>query len=161
MNLIKLAKLDVNETDFQIAYELYKDCRNSYKQLGEKIALSTSSVYDRTKKMEEKNVILSYNAKVDWGKFGYAIHAFILLKDDKFIGDMPHFLADRDEVFNIYMISGEYDYMLEVHIANKDELSVFMDYLYKTIGRTYTLIVLRELTTGMCGEAAEGEAPRP
>ncbi len=161
MNLIKLAKLDVNETDFQIAYELYKDCRISYKQLGEKIALSTSSVYDRTKKMEEKNVILSYNAKVDWGKFGYAIHAFILLKDDKFIGDMPHFLADRDEVFNIYMISGEYDYMLEVHIANKDELSVFMDYLYKTIGRTYTLIVLRELTTGMCGEAAEGEAPRP
>ena len=161
MNLIKLAKLDVNETDFQIAYELYKDCRISYKQLGEKIALSTSSVYDRTKKMEEKNVILSYNAKVDWGKFGYAIHAFILLKDDKFIGDMPHFLADRDEVFNIYMISGEYDYMLEVHIANKDELSVFMDYLYKTIGRTFTLIVLRELTTGMCGEAAEGEAPRP
>lgn len=159
--MIKLAKLDVNETDFQIAYELYKDCRISYKQLGEKIALSTSSVYDRTKKMEEKNVILSYNAKVDWGKFGYAIHAFILLKDDKFIGDMPHFLADRDEVFNIYMISGEYDYMLEVHIANKDELSVFMDYLYKTIGRTYTLIVLRELTTGMCGEAAEGEAPRP
>lgn len=161
MNLIKLAKLDVNETDFQIAYELYKDCRISYKQLGEKIALSTSSVYDRTKKMEEKNVILSYNAKVDWGKFGYAIHAFILLKDDKFIGDMPHFLADRDEVFNIYMISGEYDYMLEVHIANKGELSVFMDYLYKTIGRTYTLIVLRELTTGMCGEAAEGGAPRP
>lgn len=159
--MIKLAKLDVNETDFQIAYELYKDCRISYKQLGEKIALSTSSVYDRTKKMEEKNVILSYNAKVDWGKFGYAIHAFILLKDDKFIGDMPHFLADRDEVFNIYMISGEYDYMLEVHIANKDELSVLMDYLYKTIGRTYTLIVLRELTTGMCGEAAEGEAPRP
>ena len=159
--MIKLAKLDVNETDFQIAYELYKDCRISYKQLGDKIALSTSSVYDRTKKMEEKNVILSYNAKVDWGKFGYAIHAFILLKDDKFIGDMPHFLADRDEVFNIYMISGEYDYMLEVHIANKDELSVFMDYLYKTIGRTYTLIVLRELTTGMCGEAAEGEAPQP
>ena len=159
--MIKLAKLEVNEIDFKIAYELCKDCRISYKKLGEKIALSTSSVYDRTKKMEDKNVILSYNAKVDWGKFGYAIHAFILLKDDKFIGDMPHFLADRDEVFNMYMISGEYDYMLEVHIANKDELSVFMDYLYRTVGRTYTLLVLRELTVDMEGTGAHDAAPNP
>lgn len=144
--LIKLSKLDVDEIDFKIAYELNRDCKTSYKQLGEKIALSTSSVYDRTKKLEEKKIITSYSAKVDWGKFGYAIHAFILLKDDKFIGDVPHFLTDRDEVFNIYMISGEYDYMLEVHIANKDELSDFMEYLYKRVGRTYTLLVLREIT---------------
>ncbi len=96
--------------------------------------------------MEEKNVILSYNAKVDWGKFGYAIHAFILLKDDKFIGDMPLFLTERDEIFNIYMISGEYDYLLEVYIADKDGLGEFMDYLYRAVGRTYTLLVLREIT---------------
>ena len=156
--MIKLAKLDVNEIDFQIAYELYKNCRVSYKQLGEQVALSTSSVYDRAKKLEDKKVILSYNAKVDWVKFGYAIHAFILLKDDKFIGDMPHFLADRDEVFNIYMISGEYDYMLEVHIANKDELGDFMDYLYRTVGRTYTLLVLREVTN--LNKTADGGNPQ-
>lgn len=126
--MIKPAKPEVNEIDFRIANELFSDCRISYKKLGEKIALSASSVYDRTKKMEEKNVILSYNAKVDWGKFGYAIHAFILLKDDKFIGDMPLFLTERDEIFNIYMISGEYDYLLEVYIADKDGLGEFMDY---------------------------------
>lgn len=95
--------------------------------------------------MEDKNVILSYNAKVDWGKFGYTIHAFILLKDDKFIGDMPSFLKNRDEVFNLYMISGEYDYMLEVYIANNDDLGNFMDYLYRKVGRTYTLLILREV----------------
>ncbi len=90
-------------------------------------------------------MILSYNAKVDWGKFGYSIHAFILLKDDRFIGDVPYFLKDRDEVFNLYMVSGEYDYMLEVYIANKDDLGSFMDYLYRTVGRTYTLLILREI----------------
>ena len=95
--------------------------------------------------MEDKNVILSYNAKIDWGKFGYSIHAFILLKDDRFIGDVPYFLRNRDEVFNIYMISGEYDYMLEVHIADKDDLGNFMDYLYSRIGRTYTLLILRDI----------------
>ncbi|OUO94297.1 Lrp/AsnC family transcriptional regulator [Cloacibacillus sp. An23] len=144
--MIKPTRLEMDDVDFQIAYELHRDCRISYKKLGEKIALSASSVYDRTKKMEEKKGIIAYNAKIDWGKFGYAIHAFILLKDDKFIGDVPHFLIERDEVFNIYMVSGEYDYMLEVHIANKDELSSFMDYLYKTVGRTYTLLVMREIT---------------
>ena len=87
--MIRMVKPDLDEIDFRIAYELKNDCRISYKQLGSKISLSSSSVYERTKKMEEKNVILSYNAKVDWGKFGYSIHAFILLKDDKFIGDMP------------------------------------------------------------------------
>lgn len=143
--MIRMVNPDLDEIDFRIAYELKNDCRISYKQLGSKISLSSSSVYERTKKMEEKNVILSYNAKVDWGKFGYSIHAFILLKDDKFIGDMPSFLKNRDEVFNLYMVSGEYDYMLEVHIANKDDLGNFMDYLYRKVGRTYTLLILREI----------------
>ena len=143
--MIKMVKQNLDDIDFRIAYELKNDCRISYKQLGGAISLSPSSVYERTKKMEEKNVILSYNAKVDWGKFGYSIHAFILLKDDRFIGDVPYFLKDRDEVFNLYMISGEYDYMLEVYIANKDDLGNFMDYLYRTVGRTYTLLILREI----------------
>ena len=143
--MIKMVKQNLDEIDFRIAYELKNDCRISYKQLGGAISLSPSSVYERTNKMEEKNVILSYNAKVDWGKFGYSIHAFILLKDDRFIGDVPYFLKDRDEVFNLYMVSGEYDYMLEVYIANKDDLGSFMDYLYRTVGRTYTLLILREI----------------
>ena len=143
--MIKMVKQNLDDIDFRIAYELKNDCRISYKQLGGAISLSPSSVYERTKKMEEKNVILSYNAKVDWGKFGYSIHAFILLKDDRFIGDVPYFLKDRDEVFNLYMVSGEYDYMLEVYIANKDDLGSFMDYLYRTVGRTYTLLILREI----------------
>jgi len=143
--MIKMVKQNLDEIDFRIAYELKNDCRISYKQLGGAISLSPSSVYERTKKMEEKNVILSYNAKVDWGKFGYSIHAFILLKDDRFIGDVPYFLKDRDEVFNLYMVSGEYDYMLEVYIANKDDLGSFMDYLYRTVDRTYTLLILREI----------------
>ncbi|KEJ92665.1 Lrp/AsnC family transcriptional regulator [Synergistes jonesii] len=143
--MIKMVKQNLDDIDFRIAYELKNDCRISYKQLGGAISLSPSLVYERTKKMEEKNVILSYNAKVDWGKFGYSIHAFILLKDDRFIGDVPYFLKDRDEVFNLYMVSGEYDYMLEVYIANKDDLGNFMDYLYRTVGRTYTLLILREI----------------
>lgn len=143
--MIKMVKRDLDEIDFRIAYELQKDCRISYKQLGNIISLSSSSVYERTKRMEEKDVILSYNAKVDWGKFGYSIHAFILLKDDKLIGDLPYFLRNRDEVFNLYMVSGEYDYLLEVYIANNEDLGNFMDYLYKEVGRTYTLLILREV----------------
>lgn len=142
---MRMLKKDLDDIDFRIACELKNDCRISYKQLGRIISLSPSSVYERTKKMEDKNVILSYNAKIDWGKFGYSIHAFILLKDDRFIGDVPYFLRNRDEVFNIYMISGEYDYMLEVHIADKDDLGNFMDYLYSRIGRTYTLLILRDI----------------
>lgn len=143
--MIKMTKLETDEMDFKIACLLKDNSKLSYKSIGEQVALSASSVYERTKRMEEKGVIKQYSTDVDWGKFGYVLHAFILLKDDKFIGNFPDFLKEKDGVFNCWMISGEYDYMIEVYVSDNKKFEEMINYLYEKIGRTRTLIVIKNL----------------
>lgn len=140
-----MTKLDTDEIDFQIASLLRENARLSYKAIGEQVSLSASSVYERTKKMEEKGVIKRYQTYVDWDKFGYSIHAFILLKDDKFIGQAPDFLKDEDGIYNCWMVSGDYDYMVEIYVENNKKFEELINYFYEKIGRTRTFLIIKDL----------------
>ena len=53
--------------------------------------------------------------------------------------------VDLDEVFNCWMISGEYDYIVEIHVANNNDLKRLMNYFYENIGRTYTMLVIKNI----------------
>lgn len=139
----RLPKVNLDEVDFQIVNALREDARLSYRKLGEAVSLSTPSTYERVKKLEEQDVILDYRAEVDYEKFGYGIHAFILLKDDKVFGTAPEYLLEMDYVQNCWVIAGEYDYLIEVYVENSAELSLIVDQLYYKIGRTYTLLIVR------------------
>lgn len=140
----KIPKFNVDDVDLKIADSLRENARLSYRELGQLVALSTASVYERTKKMEANEVILDYRADVDYGKFGYAIHAFILLKDDKVYQEAVTYLNELEYVQNCWVIAGEYDYMVEVYVENNAVLSRILDELYINIGRTYTLFIVRD-----------------
>lgn len=143
--MIKIQKLETDEIDFKIACLLKENSKLSYKAIGEKVSLSASSVYERVKSMETSGIIKQYVTEIDWDRFGYAIHAFILIKDDKFIGSTPDFLEEKEEIFNCWMVSGEYDYLVEVYTINNKSLEILMNYLYEKIGRTKTMLIIRNL----------------
>lgn len=140
----RMPKFNVDDIDLKIAEALRENARLSYKKLGEMVSLSTASAYERTKKMEENQVILDYRTDVDYGKFGYAIHSFILLKDDKVYREAPTYLNNLEYVHNCWVIGGEYDYMIEVYMESNAALSYFLEELYDKIGRTYTLFIIRD-----------------
>lgn len=140
----KMPKFNVDDVDLKIADALRENARLSYKKLGELVALSTASVHERTKRMEENEVILDYRADIDYAKFGYGIHAFILLKEDKVNREAVVYLNDLEYVQNCWVIAGEYDYMVEVYVESNAVLSCILDELYENIGRTYTLFIVRD-----------------
>lgn len=105
--------------------------------------MTAPSAYERTKKLERSGVILDYCAEIDYGKFGYSLHAFILLKDDKARRDATEFLLGIKSIHNCWVIAGEYDYMIEAYLMDNKELSCLIDHLFDQVGRTYTLIIIR------------------
>jgi DNA-binding Lrp family transcriptional regulator len=151
-----MPKLNVDEVDFKIANALRENARISYKRLGEMVSLSTPSAYERAKKLESKGVILDYKAEVDYGKFGYGIHAFILLKDDKIFGEAPEYLRALEYVQNCWVISGEYDYMLEVYVENDKTLSLILDQLFSKVGRAHTILIIRNARYSPYAEEISG-----
>lgn len=152
--MIKKPQLEIDDIDFKIAQELKDNARISYKLLGDKISLSVSPVYTRVKKMEENGIIKKYKTEIDWGKFGYAIHAFVLIKNEKIRDADPEFLKEAKEIINCWMISGEYDFLTEIYVANNDEFERIMKYFYKKIGKTYTLMIIRDIFSSKEAEDA-------
>lgn len=65
--------------DRKILYELDKNARISYAQIGKKVGLSTETVHYRVKKLEEKGIITQYQTTANYFKLDL-IHFKICLK---------------------------------------------------------------------------------
>ena len=140
----KPIKMSYDETDLRIIEEIRDNARISYKNLSEAVNLSVPAVFERMKKMEERGVIQGYKTAVDYCRIGYPIHVFILLRDDRCRDGVPYMLSQMESIFQFWIVSGEYDYLLEVYLSTSQELDDLLNELYK-IGRTHTMLILNKL----------------
>lgn len=133
----------IDEIDAQILDLLQQDGRSSNAAIAEQVGLTTSTVFERIKKLEKKEIIQRYVAVVDPQKLGRPITAFVRL----IIGTAPgedyaackqdfvaHCLAEPD-ILECHSVAGEECYLLKVRVANTGDLEKLLERL-----RTYTLV---------------------
>lgn len=72
------AKMD--EVDHRIVDLLVSNSRRSLKNLGMATALSSPSVMDRVRRLEEKGIIRSFTIDVDLEALGYSLQAIVRVK---------------------------------------------------------------------------------
>jgi Lrp/AsnC family leucine-responsive transcriptional regulator len=137
-------RVELDPIDHSILNILELDARASYTSIGQRVGLSTPSVIERVRKLEERGVIRGYRAEIDYCKAGFPIHAFIWIKQDKYYYGIPKQINDMEKVYSFWMVSGYYDYLLEVFLQDSNELNDLLEDLYR-IGRTYTMLILNKL----------------
>ncbi|WP_420642794.1 Lrp/AsnC family transcriptional regulator [Candidatus Leptofilum sp.] len=133
----------IDETDAQILDLLQQDGRLSNAAIAEQVGLTTSTVFERVKKLERKGFIQKYVAVVDPQKLGKPITAFIRLVIGTAPGEdyaackqdfVDQCLAEPD-ILECHSVAGEECYLLKVRVANTGELEKLLERL-----RTYTLV---------------------
>ena len=114
------AKLD--QKDIAILKLLQENARATVKEIGDKIHLSTTPVYERIKRMEEAGVIKQYATLLDHSKVkkGLIVICYVSLKQHNKTAGAKFIKAinDMSEVLECYIISGEFDFMLKVIAEN-------------------------------------------
>jgi Lrp/AsnC family leucine-responsive transcriptional regulator len=70
----------VDSIDLKILRELDRSGRISYSELAAKIGMSSPSVTERIKRMENAGVIRSFTVEIDLGMLGYALEAIVRVK---------------------------------------------------------------------------------
>ena len=95
------------------------------KEISDKVHLSTTPVYERIKWMEETGVIKQYATLVDHSKVkkGLMVICYVSLKQHNKTAGAKFIRAinEMNEVIECYNISGEFDFMLKVVVADMDE----------------------------------------
>lgn len=123
---------------------LQRDDRTGYAEIGARVRLAASSVYERVKRMERDGVITGYCARLDARTLGRGVTAFVSVATRAASSELVPRLAAVPEVEDCYSIAGADSLMLKVRTATTQDLENVLERMRATIGveRTRTTVVL-------------------
>ncbi len=138
----------IDEIDKKILEILQKDGRISYSKIARMLGLSEATIHLRVKKLKEKGVLKGFIALVDPEKVGKDVAAIILAKidADKYRETVEK-IAQFEDVYEVYDVTGDYSTVLKVRVSSKEELAELLDKLGEIEGvrETYTMYILRTI----------------
>ena len=96
----------------------------SFTDLGKVTGLSTSAVHQRVRRLEERGVIRSYRAVIDYNALGMPLVAFISVTplDPAAPDDVPERLRDIDDIEACHSVAGEESYILKARVSTPGDL---------------------------------------
>ena len=144
--------IQLDGIDKRLLAFLQEDCKQTNKELSSKLNLSVTAVYERIKKLEREGIISNYVALIDKKQIDKAFVSFCSIKllqhTQDYVVQFEKEVAKLDEVLECYHISGDYDYLLKVIVADIDEFREFMVKKLTTIshiGSTHSAFMINEV----------------
>jgi Lrp/AsnC family leucine-responsive transcriptional regulator len=138
--------------DRKILRALQIDARASLQKIGEAVGLSSSPCWERIKKLEAAGVIEGYTVRLNPQAIGLKDTVLVQVTldshSDNTLEKFGETLAAIPEVVEAYLVSGEYDYLLRVAVADtRDYERLLREKLYKIKGirHSKSSFVLRTL----------------
>lgn len=120
----------IDEKDQQLINALMEDSRRSLKALAQISGLSSPSVAERLRKLEEKGVLKGYGVEVDPRAFGYQLQAVVRIRPlpgqlhevERQIQATPQF-TECDKV------TGEDCFIARLHVRSMEQLDEILDHI--------------------------------
>ena len=144
----------LDSLDRQLLTYLQQDARVPTAELARRLDLSGPGLQKRLRKLEDQGVIRGYATVLDRQAVGLDllcfIHVTLAHHRPKSVKQFPEKIKDMPEVLECHFLTGEFDYLLKVVVANHDHLEKFLfGKLMKAGGvdRTRTSIVVKEVKT--------------
>ena len=117
-----MSEVILDEASLRILDELQKNAELSNAELAERVGLSASPCWRRVADLKHSGVLRASVSLVDPLKLGLAVNVFVhvsLKQQDKdSLEVFTRAIAQRPEVMECYLMSGEADFMLRVVIED-------------------------------------------
>lgn len=108
----------LDHIDIDILRLLQNNARLTTKEIAARVHLSTTPVFERIKRLEEKGYIKKYIALLDADKLnrGFTVYCCVKLRRiaQDIVNNFATVIEGIPEVIECYNISGEYDFLLKV-----------------------------------------------
>lgn len=122
--------ISMDKFDQHLLELLQQDGRLSTVELAERVGLSASPCARRLKKLEQQGVIEGYSALLNRQKVGIAMTVFVEVSlsnhqaqsIDKFESE----IVEMKQVVSCHVVSGAYDYLLEVVSQDLNDYELFI-----------------------------------
>jgi DNA-binding Lrp family transcriptional regulator len=144
--------MDLDRYDRAILKLLQQDARITNAALAEKVSLSESACLRRVRALEESGLIEGYTAVLNQQKAGYPVNVFVNITLDRQAqsGLEAFETAARKipEVMECYLMTGDYDYLLRVVVADLGDFERLHQALTRlpSVARVHSSFAVRTVT---------------
>jgi Lrp/AsnC family leucine-responsive transcriptional regulator len=140
-NRRKPSELDL--LDRKIISALQADGRLTINELSNRVGLSPSPCWTRVKRLEKNGVITGYTALIDPAAIGLRDVVFVEITlekhDERVLDEFGEALSRMPEVVEANLVTGEYDYLAKVAVADTADYERFLrEKLYRVRGIRHT-----------------------
>jgi len=122
--------ISLDAIDRRILDRLQKSGRLSNADLAEQVGLSSSPCWRRVKALEDAGVIKGYAAQVDAKSVGLSVNVFMSVslstQVEKALQAFERAAAERPEVMECYLMTGDSDYLLRVVVPDLEAYERFV-----------------------------------
>lgn len=122
MKMAEIARIGLDAIDVRILDRLQRDGRISNVDLARDVGLSPSPCLRRVRDLEEAGLIDRYAAILDQRKAGLDLSVFVQVTLERQIETaletFERTIAERPEVMECYLMTGDADYLLRVVVAD-------------------------------------------
>ncbi len=144
--------MKLDDLDKSLLGMLQANCKKTTKEYANTLGLSTTAVYERIKRLERDGVIHKYVALIDKHQAAMDFTALCHVKLSQHIKDyvlqFEREVLQLEEVSECYHVSGDYDYILKIHVSDMAAYREFMVTkltALKNIGSTQSSFVINEV----------------
>lgn len=120
----------LDATDIRILTELQRNARLTNVELSERVNLSASPCLARVRALEAAGIVDRYVALLDPKSVNLGVSVFISVtlerQSEAALERFERAIAGYDEVMECYLMTGDFDYLLRVVVADVDELQRFI-----------------------------------
>ncbi|WP_024480784.1 Lrp/AsnC family transcriptional regulator [Cellulophaga baltica] len=122
--------MKLDEIDAKLLSLLQANSKRTTKEFANSLNLSVTAVYERIKRLEKNGTIDKYVALVNKKKvnkeFTVLCHVKLAQHTKDYVTLFEKEVVKLKEVVECYHISGDYDYILKVHVTDMEEYRNFM-----------------------------------
>ena len=144
--------MKLDQIDNKLLELLQEDSKKTTKEYALNLGLSTTAIYERIKRLEREGAIRSYVALVDKVIVNRNFTVFCHVKLVQHVKDnIAQFEAQvmrLQEVVECHHLSGDYDYLLKIHVKDMEAYRHFMVNKLTTmnhIGSTQSSFTIKEV----------------
>ncbi|WP_114191564.1 Lrp/AsnC family transcriptional regulator [Edaphovirga cremea] len=127
----------LDKTDRKLLCLLQQDCTLSLQVLAEAVNLTSTPCWKRLKRLEDEGFIRGRVALLDHEKLGLSLTAFVMIKTQQHNSDWyQRFVKqtkDMPEVLAFYRMAGEFDYLMQVRVADMKSYDGFYKRLVNAV----------------------------
>ena len=143
---------DLDRIDRSLLAKLQHDGRATISQLARDVNLTITPTLERVRRLENSGYIEGYFARLNPGKLGLGLLAYVEVSLDRTTPDaferFKQVMLAHDEVMECHMVAGGFDYLLKVRVTDMESYRRFLgDRIASVRGvqQTHTYFVMEEV----------------